>query len=265
MLLTDLVILGRACPEPLKDGRVTVCLGGWSETWGFVRVYPTRPKTDWKRWDVVEIEVEENERDSRDESWKIVGSKDEWDTLHEKIKVVGRVDSGVERRNIIGNLTDPCVNSINEQKRSLGIIDPAEILRLYFAENPNYGEMFQMGLPGLTELDDVKVKRDFPNEPRIRYQCPDCQTQQGYHDQQILEWGFYEWLRKNPDNKEQVWENARFNRDDTDIYLFVGNQAAHRTSFMVISVLRVPSGPVAKAMFPPVKWRQKEKGDRTSH
>jgi hypothetical protein len=244
MLIDDLVVLGRACPEPLKDGRVTVCLGGWSERHGFIRIYPTRADAKCKQWDVIRLEVERNDRDTRDESWKIVGSKGEWETLSEKIEVVGSIDSPESRRNLIGNRTDTCVNVINDEKRSLGIIKPSEILKTYFKENPKYGQLMQLGLPGMTELDSVKVKRDFPHEPRIMYRCPDCQTEAKHHDQQILEWGFYEWLRKNPDKKEQVWENARFNRPDTDIYLFVGNQAAHRTSFMVISVLRISAGAI---------------------
>lgn len=254
MQINDLVILGRACPEPLKDGRVTVCLGGWSETLGFIRIYPTRPNMPWKQWDVVSLEAERNERDNRAESWKIVGSKDEWETLADKVKVVGRIDSGHTRRCMVADLADSCISVINDTKRSLGIVRPAEIIQTYFSHNEEYGSLFQLGLPGFTESGTVQVKRDFPDEPRIRYRCPACQTQQGYHDQKILEWGFFEWIRKNPLQKEQVWENADFGKPDRDIYLFVGNQAAHRNSFLVISVLRVPSGPCPPSMFPLKKW-----------
>ena len=204
----------------------------------------------WRRWDVVTIEVERNERDTRRESWKIAGSKGEWEGLVEKIEVVGRIESRAERRNLAGNLTDACVNVLSQTRRSLGIIKPEAIHRTYFRDNPRYGEMWQLGLPGLTELEDVQLKRDFPHELRIQYTCPECQTKSGSHDQQVLEWGFYEWMRTNPDNIEQVWENAGFAQEDTDIYLFVGNQAAHLTSFMVISVLRVLSGSVNRPLFP---------------
>lgn len=249
MLIKDLVVLGMACPEPLKDGRITVCLAGWSSEHGFVRLYPTRHDADCHQWRVIEVEVERNERDSRKESWKIAGSKSEWDRLSEKIKVVGEVSSAAERRNLVGNLTDTCVNVINNEKRSLGIVKP-KIIRTYFADNPKYGEIFQLGLPGMTQLGKVQVKRDFPLEPRLVYECPECLTEKKQHDQQVLEWGFYEWLRKNPEKKEQVWENAFFFRDDYDHYLFVGNQAAHRNSFMVISAIRVPKGEVMRSMFP---------------
>jgi hypothetical protein len=223
MIIDDLIILGRACPEPLKDGRVTVCLGGWSDKFGFVRLYPTRSDIRWKRWDIVKVDVERNPSDTRVESWKIAGSKDEWEVLSGKIEVIGHVKSTEQRRNLIGNLTNCCVNVINEAHRSLGIVKPIRI-DPYFAENPLHSKMWQLGLPGLTELDGVEVKRDFPYEPRLRFTCPE--------------------------RRDQVWENAGIGQPGRDIYLFVGNQFARRTSFLVISVLRVPSGPVTPTFFP---------------
>ncbi len=253
MLIKDLVILGRACPEPLKDGRVTVCLAGWSEEHGFIRLYPTRSNMGWKQWDVVQVEAEENERDTRAESWKIAGSRTEWENLADKVEIVGHLEDRDERRNMLANLADGCVNNINDQKRSLGIVKPEVIHRHWWAENPQHGNAFQMGLPLFTEFGSVKVKRDFQWEPRVQYRCTDCLSQNN-HDQQVLEWGFYEWLRKEPDKKEQVWENAGFDNPARDLFFLVGNQAAHRTSFMVISVLRVAKGAITRSMFPLKKY-----------
>jgi hypothetical protein len=246
IVIDDLIVLGRAVPEPIKDGRTTVCLGGYSHELGFVRVYPTRTDMKWHRWDVVRVEVEKDVRDTRAESWKILGSRTEWDNLSSKIQVIGSIEDQTAQRNLAANLADDCVNDINDARRSLGVVKPSKI-EPYFAHNPHYGQLFQMVLPGLGE--STKVKRDFQKEPRVKYQCADCKTHKG-HDQQILEWGFYEWFRKNPDNIDQIWENAQFNSPDHDIYFFVGNQFRHRTSYMVISVLRIKKGPVTPPLFP---------------
>ena len=72
-------------------------------------------------------------------------------------------------------------------------------------------------------------------------------------DQQVLEWGVYEWLRKNPDKKDQVWENLRLNSDKHVIYLLVGNQFLHRNSFMIISVLRMLKGEISIPLVPLVR------------
>ncbi|GAB4572723.1 MAG: hypothetical protein Kow0077_12960 [Anaerolineae bacterium] len=253
MIISDLIILGRACPEPLKDGRVTICLAGWSEQHGFIRLYPTRYDMKWRRWDIVRVEVEENERDNRAESWKIAGSRNDWDNLANKVEVIGHIKKPAQRHNLVAQLVDGCVNVINEQKRSLGIVQPTEISEYYWANNPRHGSYFQLGLPLFTDFDKVKVKRDFPWEPRVTYRCSNCQIQT-QHDQQVLEWGFYEWLRKNPEAKEQVWENAGFMNPNSELYFLVGNQFAHRTSFMIISVLRVPKGPTTSSLFPVKKY-----------
>lgn len=249
MLIDDLVVLGRSCPEPLKDGRVTVCLAGWSDKLGFVRLYPTRRDMPGKRWDVIKVEVKKNPRDTRMESWKIAGSKSDWEKLSENIEVVRSIRRTEERRNLVGNLADSSVAFINEEKRSLGIVKPI-IQERYFKDNPRYGELYQAALPGMfPELDATKTKRDYPLQPRVKYTCS-TNSSATKRDHQILEWGFYEWLRKNPDNPDQVWVNAGFEKDDTDIFFLVGNLARHRTTFMVISVLRFPSGDIVRSMFP---------------
>jgi hypothetical protein len=249
MLIKDLIVLGRACPEPLKDGRVTVCLAGWSADYGFIRLYPTRFDTPCKRWDVIEVDVELNEQDTRKESRKIVGSKREWETLATKIKVVNRINNADERRHFLANLRDPSVDYVNQELRSLGIIKP-NILRTHFQKNRKYGELYQSALPGFTEHDQIMVKRDFEHEPHVTFTCPEGENPDKRHDPQILDWGFYEWFRKNPENIEQIWENAGFSRDTSDLYFLIGNQAAYRNSFMVISVLSVPKGDADPVLFP---------------
>jgi hypothetical protein len=201
------------------------------------------------QWDIIQVELEKNSQDTRIESWKIAGSRSDWENLASAVTVVGHIKASADRRNLIGNLTDECVNVINEAKRSLGIIKPT-ILKAYFQHNRSYGQLFQQAMPGFTELDDTMVKRDFSQEPRMTYQCPNCQTSSLRHDQVILEWGFYEWMRKNPEKIDQVWQNADIDDESKDKYLFVGNQAAHRNSFMIISVLRFPAGDVVRPMFP---------------
>ena len=237
MVIDDLIVLGRACPEPLKDGRVTVCLGGYSYKLGFVRIYPTRTNMDWHRWDIAKVEVEKDSRDTRRESWKIAGSKSDWDNLADKISIVGHIRQS-EWSNLVHNLADDCVQDINSVHRSLGIVKPT-VIKKYFSNNPQYGKLFQPVLPVLADI--ASVKRDFEYEPRVKYRCQGCKVKHS-HDQQILEWGFYEWLRKNPQNKEKVWENAKFDSPEHDLFFFVGNQIRYRSSFLVISVLRVPKG-----------------------
>lgn len=244
MIIDDLIVLGRACPEPIKDGRITVCLGGYSPTKGFIRLYPTRANMDINRWAIIRVEVEKDSRDTRKESWKIAGSQTDWDNLHTRVERTGELPRK-ERLPLVHSLVIGCVKEINDAHNSLGIVKPT-IERTYFRTNAKFGQLFQDAFPGFRE--DVKIKRDFPYEPRVQYRCSQCQTKR-LHDQQILEWGFFRWFEKHPDEYEQVWENARFGFPDYDMYFFVGNQAQHRTSFLVISVLRFKKRPFQRSLF----------------
>jgi hypothetical protein len=91
------------------------------------------------------------------------------------------------------------------------------------------------------------VKEQYPRAPRIKYRCTGCKSMAS-HDQQVLEWGFYEWLRKNPDKADQVWENARIYSPQHEIFFFVGNLFKYRNKFLIISVLRLPKAPISKPL-----------------
>lgn len=83
----DLIVLGNAVPDEISDNRKTVCTVAFSKEHGLIRIYPVPPYSPMKRWNVVSLPLERNTKDSRDESWKIQGSKTEWETLSDKIIV----------------------------------------------------------------------------------------------------------------------------------------------------------------------------------
>lgn len=241
-VIEDLIVLGKSVPSEIHNGRATVCTAGYSYELGLVRLYPTNVYSPLKRWNIVRVPVEKDPQDSRFESWKIQGSKREWTRLHEKIEVVDQLHRS-ERQKLIASMVDGCVLDLNQERRSLGIVQPV-IEKCYFKEEPNFDSTAQQELFGGFK---PTTKKQYPEYPRIRYRCTECKTKT-HHDQQVLEWGFYEWMRKNPDNIEQVWENVRINSDDREKYFFVGNQRNQRTSFMIISLLTFKKNAFRKSM-----------------
>ena len=247
MMLDDLIILGRAAPEPIRNGRITVCIAGYSWTHGFIRIYPSRVDSPLKRWNIVRVPVERNIQDNRQESWKIQGSKSEWGSLSEKIECEGKVRPR-DRRQIIANMPKVgCIEDLNDAKKSLGITKPQKIDECDFTTREDYRPWTQLTLDGKLQ---IKTKKHQRYVPKIKYTCSECKTKQGFHNQQVLEWGVYEWMRKNPENMSQVWNNLfdLYSAHKQDIYFFVGNQVARRTSFMIISILRVSKGPTMKPL-----------------
>ncbi|MHA1395978.1 MAG: hypothetical protein ACTSRZ_20940, partial [Promethearchaeota archaeon] len=56
---------------------------------------------------------------------------------------------------------------------------------------------------------------------------------------QLLEWGFYEGMRKRPDDIEGVWDNLGFHElDNWDYFFVVGNLFTKPKAFNIISILR---------------------------
>lgn len=229
--IDDLVVLGRAAPEPISDGRHTVCLGGYSETVGFVRLYPTQKRMkQLRRWNVVSVPVQSAKpEDTRDESYKIAGSKESWDSLHTKIKKVGRLEKS-ERIRLIDRLAGDCSGRLNDERKSLGIAKPAEILD--FDLEPYEDTTYQVTLDGKRR----QGKTEYPQKLYIDYRCEDCSIK-GIHHQHCIEWGVYRFWDKN-DDPEGVYDAMELTNPNYQHYLFIGNMRHQRRSFLIISDLR---------------------------
>ncbi|MHA2243765.1 MAG: hypothetical protein ACXADY_02230 [Candidatus Hodarchaeales archaeon] len=262
--IDDLVILGRAAPELMKSRNVkTFCVAGYSRSQGFIRVYPTTIDCEMKFWNVVKVPLERNTQDTRYESWKIQGSKQDWNHLEDKIDVLSKYPEK-RRRQLVYNLVDGCRNDINDVHRSLGIIKPIKI-KVYFKEREKLSRAEQQSLVEFLDLPKpknhwIKTKAEYKYIPYVKYTCSDCKAKGGYHNQQLLSIEAYEWMRKHPDNIEQLWENFRIYDKDYDVYLFIGNQASRRNSFMVISILRFKKAnyPLSRTR-PLIPWKKFEK------
>ena len=229
--IDDLVVLGRAAPEPIDDGRRTVCLGGYSETLGFVRLYPTqRRMKQCQRWNVISVPVEPAAPDdTRDESYKIVGSRDSWERLHTKIEKVGRLSKS-ERIQLVERLAGDCTGRLNDQHKSLGIAKPKEIHGHYLKSHPN--PTYQVTLNG----NRRQGKREYPQKLYVRYECVDCALE-GLHNQHCIEWGIYRYWDEN-NTPEGVVDALHLTDNNYQHYFFVGNLNHRRQAYIIISDLR---------------------------
>lgn len=233
----DLVVLGNAAPDEISDSRKTVCTVAFSKEYGLIRIYPVPPSSSMKRWNVVSVPLERNTKDSRGESWKIQGSKMEWDTLANKI-ILKRKLSRNEWVELITHLKKnhsyDCIEDINDKKLSLGIIVP-KILDRKLEQRKEVDPTVQATLVNENLFMTIQ---NYGVRPVITYSCPNCRTKNHQHSQGVLEWGLYEWLRRNPSNKEQVWENLHIGESGYDQVFLVGNMNLHRSRFMIISIFR---------------------------
>lgn len=233
--IDDVIILGRGVPEQISAGRVTVCTAGYSPSIGFVRLYPTRIDSPLQQWGVVSVEVERNPQDSRAESWKFPDSRSGWEHINQHMKVLGEYPKEL-RLALMGDLRCHCVSELNEKRLSLGIVRP-QIRRAYLSENAMHRQAYQP-LFDMMEHAEVTTKRDHYFEPRIEYGCGSQCASKSAHNQQLLDWGCYQWMKHNPGKEQQIWSNLHVGDAAWTHYFLIGNQANQRTSFMVINVIR---------------------------
>ncbi|MDA7940974.1 MAG: hypothetical protein MPJ06_01280 [Nitrosopumilus sp.] len=232
----NLVVLGNSAPDEISGGRKTVCTVVYSEERGLMRVYPVPTRTRISRWDVISAPLERNPMDDREESWKIQGSKSEWNTLHRNIKHVGRLRRN-DRIDLLGRLEDGfghrCIEDMNDGKLSLGIIRPT-ILGWYFVDKDNDPTIQST----LTSESLFKTYQNYPQRPMVEYRCPECRTKQNFHKHVLREWGVFEYMRKFPGKLERLWDNLRIDDPEYEKMFLVGNMHRHRRNFMVVSMFR---------------------------
>lgn len=225
-----MIVLGRSHPEPIQDGRHTVCLGGYSPTHGYIRLYPTRMgMAELKRWNIISVPVEYDGDDHRKESYKIQGSRDEWDSLHKKIEKVGELDYA-ERYELMEGLAVDCRKRLNDEHISLGLVTPETIQEAYL--KPTETEHVQTDLTGRKLMG----KNEFDYKLYVDYRCEGC-IQKTPHSQHVIEWGVYQYWKKQ-DDADGVIDALRLNDDQYTKFFFIGNLRNHPTAYVIISIPR---------------------------
>lgn len=232
MILEDFVFLGTTVPEQMKDGRVVRCSAGFSdELRSLVRLYPLSPFAGIHRWDQYRVRIERSTKDSRIESFKLAGDRQDPDALTRELVDSGRLGtfpkSGTARLAAIDRYKVPSIKWMNERRRSLGIIEP-ELCDHSF-EYDLEADRLVAPLPGMESPRPEWGRKSFPKRPRIQFRDED-----GFHNLSFNEHGVYEWLRKGGE-PEQLFENLRFGATDRQVRLLVGNLSNRRTAWVVIA------------------------------
>jgi hypothetical protein len=230
MILEDFVFLGTTVPEQMKDGRVVRCAAGFSdELRSLARLYPLSPFAGIRRWDQYRVRVERSNKDSRIESFKLAGDRDDPDALTRELVVAGRLGEHPKSTRLaaIDRYKVPSIKWMNERRLSLGIINP-DLCDFSFEYDLEADRLITQ-LPGLETPKPEWGRKSYPKRPRIQFRDED-----GFHDLSFNEHGVYEWLRKG-NEPEEVFKNLRFGDTTREPRLLVGNLANQRNAWVVIT------------------------------
>ncbi|MCX6800621.1 MAG: hypothetical protein NTZ73_00330 [Candidatus Diapherotrites archaeon] len=234
--LKDLVMLGQGAPNSLSGGRISRCVCAYSKEHGLVRLYPI-PKKLLRQWDVFDATVELNTQDHRENTWKIYRSKEDWQRIEKWIRKKSEYPKE-ERSKLIQSLAKDNLGDLIKARKSFGVIEPKIIDFELVTQNSATSIQTKLFDPDYYIIN----QNEFKFKPYVVYECTaKCSCKNPQHKQQIVEWGCYEWMRKNPDSKEhckKVFDNLRLTDKEWKTYFLVGNIHKSPKTYIIVGVLR---------------------------
>lgn len=243
--LRDMVVLGQGAPNQIKkigrqQGR---CLCLWSDKSGFVRVYPV-PYGYVHDWEIVNVEVRKPSDDGRENSFVVFNYETEWDNLSKRIYAQKETTSRVNKKltrsqqiELLENLSKSTFSQIRDARKSFGLIKPKSI-SFILKQNREASQ----AQTTLLDLDhNIMNQNDFAFLPYLQYECEGPCSSRRPHEQKIVEWGAYQFMRRNPDSKEhclKLKDNYHIGEEGYVHHILIGNIKQYPTTYIVVKIIR---------------------------
>jgi hypothetical protein len=246
-----ILIATKTYPSISTKYKETVCTAGIllddnNKPLQWLRIYPIRYRgldTDqrYKRWSIISAKIERNDRDYREESYRID------DTSIEIIRTIDTENNWEERKSLVLPLQFNSTSEIQSQGKSLGIIKPKSIKKYFHETVPREWNKAQQAVQDQFDLFEPSVELEkIPY--KFSYRFTDMDDVQ--HDYSISDWEFLRLYRNCRDNskantlegkeKEAIIKVKQKLDDDflskKDLYFIVGNLKDHINSFMIIGI-----------------------------
>lgn len=229
----DYLPLGQTVPEKSKKHGLSVCTAGIDlKTNQLVRVYPLGVRADqhFKRWQVVkDLPVRRNNKDSRDESWRL-------DICIEKLKNYTAKSINYpkgRRKSIITEFsTMLSVNELNEQRKSLAIVKINNAQGYFVNQNKKSVNVKQYCLFDDYDVDEAFGKTNFKVLPRIKW----TGEKGDQHDYMFNSWDAYMHQIRLADRYgiDNLWDAVKLKNKDK--YALIGNMNKFRSTWLIISL-----------------------------
>lgn len=241
MIVADeFIMLGKTVPDDRADGRHFVCSAGYQRDLGLIRIYPLSRHASPKRWSQTSVLLERNPKDNRKESWRL--AVDRAPDQHAAANVRAFRTTGEVARNQRATLIPDCyfVDSVaqaNSERRSLALLRPQSAEINWTA--PDATKPLDVDQLELISMHRPDGKPD--RIPRLQFR-----DESGPHALQLRDWGMYELIRRYGLDYAGSHAADALHLSESST-LLIGNLNAHRTTWLVISVLNL--GAAQPALF----------------
>jgi hypothetical protein len=247
----DGFIVGQTAPEKQKNGTLTVCTAVYTYEHGLVRVYPVPWEQRAPLWSRIECEVERNPKDSRRESWKVLGDRmlDGGAFAREHFRVGDKAEfSAGEKQAILDEIKVGCVHDLNDKYISMGVVEPRhnslEVLWKPRRGNPD-ADAFD--LERVIADPNFTSKTDLPLMPYVRFRCQACRNK-APHELSVLSSEVMATMVKMFSQKSTDFRSSFLrqlytaylcaDKPEWKVYLMLGNSVQYRNAFMIGNALR---------------------------
>ena len=250
-----ILITTKTYPSISRKYRETVCTAGIllkdDETpLHWIRIYPIRFRElsfdkQYPRWSIISARIERNEKDFREESYRID------DTSISIIKETGKHDYWQERKSFVLPFENKSITEIQEQGRSLGIIKPQSIDDFFCRATKRFWSPKQQAILDQGDFFEASIDLEkIPYQFGYKFTAQDGKK----HKLSISDWEISQLYRKcrdaskeiSRDNKEkEAVKKVRIKLVDEflekkDLYFIVGNLKNHSKTFMIIGLFYPP-------------------------
>lgn len=250
-----ILVTVKTYPNPSSTYDETVCTAGIDlDTGEFIRLYPVRFRhlpfaSQFKKWDIVEIDVRRKSSDPRGDTWL---------PLSEDYAVVDHIGTGsgkppdwAERRRLIS----PLVSTVEAleplalaKQRSLGVVRICGEARLKAVADPGDWSAQERQVVERKQLFGA-TRRPLERVPwkfQYTFKCSDSCTG---HVFQVFDWEAYALYRgqlaRKRDSEAAARDvehqyNVRLGSANHDVHLFIGTHYLRQAQFSAIGVFYPP-------------------------
>lgn len=245
-----ILIATKTYPSISTKYKETVCTAGVlldeeEKPVQWIRIYPVRFRNlefdqQYKRWSIISARVERNEKDFREESYRID------DTSINVIREIGSQNLWEERKSFLLPLQFSSIADIQKQGKSLGIIKPASVDEYFQKKTSRDWSLKQQTVQDQGDLFESSVKLDkIPYQFGYRFTELDGKA----HSYTISDWEISQ-LYRNCRNKSTAFSTEAKENEallkvrqklenflmTKDLHFIVGNLKNHSKVFMIIGL-----------------------------
>lgn len=250
-----ILITVKTYPNPSSKYDETVCTAGIDmESGRLIRLYPVRFRhlkfeDQFKKWDIVELDVQHKSSDPRGDTWTPVGN--DYDVVGHMGTGGGKPPDWAERCSHVMpvvSTVEALQSAARDRSCSLGVVKVHGPARLRAVADPGAWDSGQLSIMGQQNLLGAQLHplERLPYKFMYDFRCsPACPG----HSFRVFDWEAYALFRGQRAKKGDAASaaadvehqyNVRLGIDTHDVHLFVGTHYLRQTQFSAIGVFYPP-------------------------